>query len=49
MSKEKQEKIELNIRDKLSLIYEDLEKRGLKTKDANFVGSARISYFRGEK
>jgi len=34
-------------REKLSQIYEELESKGLKTKDANFVGSTRIAYFRG--
>jgi len=38
---------EPTLRDKLSKIYEEFEKKGLKTKDANFVGSARINYFRG--
>jgi len=38
----------LTLREKLSKIYEELENKSLKTKEANFgFGRARIYYFRG--
>jgi hypothetical protein len=38
---------EIIMYEKLSSVYEFIETIGLKTKDANFLGSARINYFRG--